>query len=165
MANRSRQFERLNRMRKCVLIVAILIIMLGAVIIFFTVLQHKKSGVSTRPLPEGMLKYNQTVKNLNEGWDNIELGDTYRRAGEYDRAIEAYKRAYEVDSRNGLLSGKLLIETYEKVGQYDEALHIVDDIFLHQHLAPIGVERFEAIRTRLLAAKSQSLQNQSSQSP
>jgi tetratricopeptide (TPR) repeat protein len=99
--------------------------------------------------------FSKTVKALNEGWDDIELGNSYKRAGQYEEAIKAYKKAYEIDSGNRILTGRLIAETYEKLSRYDEAIAMIDEILKTQPLGEYGVEKYTAIRARLLAAKNQ----------
>ncbi len=111
-----------------------------------------KSGLE--PVPNEASQFNRTVKALNEGWDNIGIGETYYRSGQYEEAIQAYKKAYDVDPGNRVLSGDKLIKAYEKLSRYDEAIAVVDEILKNERLAQYGVEQFTAIRTRLLAAKA-----------
>lgn len=158
---------------KIVLLVASFGIVLGVTVIYLgnasssrsklNVSSIDKNGIyvgngqsGLEPASDGASKYAQTVKGLNEGWDNIGVGNSYFQSGQYEKAAEAYKKAYEVDPGNRIFSGKKLIEAYERLSQYDEALAVVDEILKTQPLVEVGVKRFEAIRARLLAAKSQS---------
>jgi len=59
-----------------------------------------------------------------------------------------------VDPGNKLFTGDKLIEAYEKLSLYDEAISLVDEILKTQPLVEYGIERFTAIRARLLAAKA-----------
>ncbi len=97
--------------------------------------------------------YNKTVKALHEGWENIRLGNSYDDAGRYEDAIVAYKKAYEIDPGTRPLSGKKLVEIYEKLSRYDEAIAVVDEILRTRKLAEYGVQKWTAMRARLLAAK------------
>ena len=114
--------------------------------------------------PDEESQFSKTVKALDEGWDNIELGNSYKRVGQYEEAIQAYKKAYEIDPGNRILAGRLVVEAYEKLSQYDEAISMVDEILKTQPLGEYGVKKYSAMRSRLLAAKSQSPQTQPAQS-
>jgi len=83
------------------------------------------------------------------------LGNSYENAGQYEEAAKAYRKAYDVDPGNGLMSGDKLIETYEKLSRYDEALSVVDDILKNQPLGDYGKQQYALTRARLLAAKNQ----------
>lgn len=113
-----------------------------------------KSGLELAP--DEASQFNRTVNALNEGWDNIGIGNSYFQAEQYEEAARAYKKAYEIDSGNRIFSGKKLIGAYEKLFRFDEALAVVEDILKTQPLGDVGIKRFEAIRARLLAAKENS---------
>lgn len=98
--------------------------------------------------------FSKTVEGLSAGWENIRIGNSYDTAGQFEQAMQAYKKAYEIDPGNRLFSGDKLIEAYEKLSQYDEAIALVDEILKTQPLVEYGVAKFTAIRTRLLAAKA-----------
>ena len=53
--------------------------------------------------------------------DNLELGQAYGVAGQYDRAIAQLRRAIELDPANSRAHGPLA-SVYEDMGRYDEAL-------------------------------------------
>ncbi len=108
------------------------------------------------PLQDDQNSYDQTVQNLNTGWENIRLGNRLTREGDLEGALAAYKKAYEVDPGNRLMSGDKLIEAYENLKLYDEAISMVDEIISTQPLVEYGIQRFNTIRARLLAAKNAS---------
>lgn len=116
-----------------------------------------KSGFESPTEKES--QWAKTVNALNQGWEYIRLGNSYDTAGQYQEAIEAYKKAYEADPGNRVFIGDHLIEAYEKTSRYDEAIAVVDEILKTQHLAKKGMDDFSEIRTRLLAAKAQSNQS------
>ncbi len=97
--------------------------------------------------------FRKTTKALHEGWASLREGDSYKRAGRYEKAIEAYRLAYETDPGNRLMSGPCVIETYAKLFQFDAALKIVEDIVVKQHLAKYGQEQYRLLRTRLIRAE------------
>ena len=112
-----------------------------------------RSGLE--PSVDDASQFARTVNGLNEGWNNIRAGNSYYQTGHYEEAVLAYKKAYEVDSGNRIFSGKKLINAYEKLSQYDEALAVTENILKTQPLGDIGIKRFEEIRTHLLTAKNQ----------
>ena len=100
--------------------------------------------------------------NVNYAWDNIELGDQYVKSGDYDSAVEAYKKAYSVKVANRSVSGIILAETYEKLARYDEGIQIINDMIKDNVLNENGITRVNEIKYRLLAAKSQALHTEQS---
>ncbi len=110
-----------------------------------------KSGLESAP--DEASQFNKTVKALNEGWENVRLGDSYKRVGEYEKAIEAYKKAYIIDPGNRVFTGLVLIETYEHLSRYDDALLVLNELSSTQPISEYGVKKYAAIRNRLLAAK------------
>ena len=98
-------------------------------------------------------RWTKTVNALNQGWEWIGIGNSHYVSGQYEEAVEAYKKAHEADPGN-IMAEPLIIEMYEKLYRYDEAINLVDNILKTQSLAPIGVERYTAIRNRLLTTKN-----------
>jgi len=47
-----------------------------------------KSGLE--PVPDEARQFAGTVKALNEGWENVRLGNSYDSAGQYEEAMKAY---------------------------------------------------------------------------
>lgn len=94
----------------------------------------------------------ETVRRLNQGWDLIRRGNEYYIVGQYKEAAAAYEEARIVDPSNYVVDGHV-VDVYEKLGRYDEAIGIVDNI-LKKDLAEIGVKRYTELRARLLAAKA-----------
>lgn len=157
---------------KIILTIGVLVLILGVASLYFVNLNSSQSRPPIRtidnkgnyigdkqsglePASDEASRFAKTVKGLHEGWENIRLGNSYKRAGQYEEAIQAYKKAYDVDPGNRVFSGRKLIETYEKLSRYDEALSVVDEILKNQPLGEYGVEKYTAIRARLLAAKNQ----------
>ena len=98
--------------------------------------------------------FSRAINSLNESWDNIGRGETFYREGKYQEAIAAFKKAYEIDPGNRILSGDKLIKAYEANQQYDEALLIVDDILKTQPLGEYGRQQFKEIRLKLSTQKT-----------
>ncbi len=158
---------------KAILILAGSLLTLILLFIYFTNSRATYSKIAVRSIDENKIyvgdekpglesasdeasSFAKTVEGLNEGWDNIGTGESYYRAGQYEEAVKAYKKAYDVDPGNRTLSGNKLINVYEKLSRYDEAIALVDEILKTQPLVEYGIAKFTAIRTRLLAAKVQS---------
>ena len=112
-----------------------------------------KSGLE--PVSDEASQYTKTVKALHEGWDQIGLGDSYNSVGRYEEAIKAYKRAYEIDPGNRGYSGMILIETYEALSLYDDALRVLDEISKRKPISEYGIKKYAEIRTHLLAVKEE----------
>lgn len=115
-----------------------------------------KSGLE--PVSDDASQFAKTVKGLNEGWENIGLGNSYNNVGQYEEAINAYKRAYDVDPGNRTFIALKLIEVYERAGRYDDALAVLDERSKTKKLSEYGIQEFNIIRVRLLAAKNKSTQ-------
>ncbi len=56
----------------------------------------------------------------------VKIGDIYRKKGEIEKAIEAYKEAFNLDKN--LLYLKTLIDTYKKNGKIEEAIKFLENI-------------------------------------
>lgn len=111
----------------------------------------KKKNEETRK------RFPEAVARLNAGWDQIDLGLGYVKDGNYEKAIEAFKKSYQIDPGNGLTSGDHLIECYERLGRFDEAIAVVDEILKNQPLAEVGVSHYKSLRAKLVSAKSQKI--------
>jgi tetratricopeptide (TPR) repeat protein len=115
-----------------------------------------KSGIE--PVSDEPSRYERTVKALQEGWDYVGIGNSHYQAGRYEEAAEAYKKAYDVDPGNRVFTGLTLIDAYERLSRYDDALSILDELSKTQPISDYGVEKYAAVRARLLAAKNQPAQ-------
>jgi tetratricopeptide (TPR) repeat protein len=157
---------------KVILIVGALLIALAIGLIYFFNLTPSSSKLAVNSIDEKGIfigdgksglesasdeakEFASTVKALNQGWDNIDLGNSYDNAGQYEKAATAYKKAYDADPGNRIFSGRKLIETYEKLSRYDEAITVVDEILKNEQLVDYGIEKYTNIRNRLLAARNQ----------
>lgn len=95
-------------------------------------------------------------------WDNIHLGNVNFKAKNYEEAAKHYKKALEIDTwtGGGGVAGKYLVESYEVIGRYDEALESLDYMVKRFYKTENGEwktkhaqEFYEATRTRLLRQK------------
>ena len=113
----------------------------------------------------------KVFKNVDYVWDYIESGGKYQRSGELGLAAQEYLKGYrgslgkEVPISPGqAVAGMRLIEVYELLGRFDDGLQIVNELDKKYANGEYGHQKMQDMRSRLLAAKSQALQNQQAQS-
>ena len=100
---------------------------------------------------------NSVLKDINDASDHIHNGNEYVKSGQYERAIEAYKKAYAYSENlpDGTMAGIMLIEVYEKMGRYDDGIALINEIDEKYYKSEYGHQKAATIRARLLAAKNQ----------
>ncbi len=98
--------------------------------------------------------------DISEAWNYIGQGDLMMKASNFPKAIDAYKQAYAKQDYVGPLPGLRLIEAYESNEQFDQALILLDELAKKYHFKENkhGLQKFDDIRSRLLAAKAQAAQ-------
>lgn len=94
-------------------------------------------------------------------WNEVHEANSLKKAGRLAEAAEHYKRAFygpsndiEMITPERGMAAFDLIDTYEKLGRYDEALavlDILDEKFVH---GEYGVKKSNEIRSRLITAKA-----------
>ena len=105
-------------------------------------------------------KPKQIYQEINYVWDQIHMGNGAKKAGRLTEAVEYYKKAFDglssdmkiITPERGL-GAKYLIETYENLGQYDEALEVLGTLDKKFYKGEYGLKESTEIRARLLAAK------------
>ena len=103
---------------------------------------------------------NPVLRDINYAWDNIDAGNRFYNAGQYEQAVEAYKKSYAIKTTPaGAFSGLRLIESYEKLGRFDEALAIIEDLEKNNFKGEKGLQKAAQLRAQLLAAKNQLVSN------
>lgn len=99
-------------------------------------------------------QYDEQVKAVHGAWENIRLGDSYSKSGNYEDASEAYKKAYVIGEK--AVSGLLLAMTYEKLHRHDDGIILLNQMIQNGELSEKGIQNANEIKSRLLAAKTQS---------
>ena len=101
-------------------------------------------------------------QEINYVWDQIRMGNEAKKEERFADASEFYKNAFSGTSGNMKiitpergLGAKYLIETYEKLERYDEALVILAVLDENFYKGEFGLKESIEIRNRLLAAKAQ----------
>ena len=105
------------------------------------------------------------IKNIDEAWEYIELGNQGMLAGDYNGAVAYYDKAYGLDKGSAAVSGFHLAEAYEKLNRYVDAIAILDDMIVNNRLSKLGTQDANELKARLLTAKAQAAQNAQSQTP
>ena len=106
-------------------------------------------------LSEKRAKYAKAVNAQNESWDDIESGDAYIRSGDNEKAALSYEKAYVIGFSNQHVSGMELARTYEKLGRYDEAIALLNQMMEKKQLSEAGIQTAQELISRLNIAKNQ----------
>lgn len=102
---------------------------------------------------ERVQKHQKDIRAVDVAWEKKAAGDDHFKSGEYELAVQAYLVAYQQNTFSKTMIGYKLIESYEKLYRYDDALAILDDM-VDKKWSPQGLEKADKIRTRLLAEKN-----------
>ena len=98
-------------------------------------------------------QYQREIQEDDTAHDHIRQGDLLARQGQLAGAAEEYKKAYSIGGISRAVSGTLLAQTYEKLGQYDEASTLLNQMIEKRQLSETGIQDAKAMISRLLAAK------------
>ena len=83
--------------------------------------------------------------------------NSYLKEGKMELAADAFKKSYA--SKKYAITGFDLVETYEKLDRYDDAIAVLDNMVKNHETNERGIQKANEIRARLLAAKNQSVQS------
>jgi len=100
-------------------------------------------------------EHNQALRAIDQASSFEREGDQYFKLAQYEEAVEAYKKSYSI--KGGLseaTSGLLLVQTYEKLGRYDEGITLLDQMIEKHQLSQKGIQNANEIKVRLLTAKA-----------
>ncbi len=100
-------------------------------------------------------RHDQDVKIIHKTGDFIRLGGEYSKKGLHEEAIDAYEKAYSLDRGFRAVSGLLLASEYEKLGQYDKGISLLDQMIQNGELSKNGVKNANALKSRLLLSKKE----------
>lgn len=110
---------------------------------------------------------NRVDQEIDYAWAQMHTARTYEKEGKLVEAAEYYKKGFyglSGDMENIIpgrsMCAKYLIDVYQKLGRYDEALKILDLLERKVFTSEFGKKRAAEIRTRLLAAKNQPIPDQ-----
>lgn len=93
---------------------------------------------------------NWSIKGFSQesdyGYCNVEesLGNSYRRSGNYKEAAEHYKKAFESFCYSRMTMGFSLIDTFEALKQYKDAIFVADEIISQGIVSQKGIENLTA---------------------
>ena len=148
------------------------------VVIVFGPLFNSKKSVLAEANSNQIENFNNDLNNASNYWAHNKLGSAYFRDGDYENAVNEYKKAIEVienlpgdkwpnlkkedvDRMNQqtriaaqIFSRYGLIEALEKTEKYEEALHNVEWLMQHQQVK--GKE--ELLKQKLEGMKQSLLQ-------
>lgn len=105
--------------------------------------------------PDHVSEYWKQAKGIDDAWENIGIGNSYYQTGDYEKALGSYSKAYAMDTGSRTFIGFKLIETYEKLKRYDDALAVLGDI-VNPNWSQKGIQKASETRARLLTAKENS---------
>ena len=123
------------------------------------------SSAAESPRADSKDRYHNDIENLNRYWLHIHAAREYMDANNYDKSKIEYEEAIKASRSNGdvWMARALIKDMYVKSGQTDHAVNEIDWLYQHNPRSDVRQE-LSLERSRLLAAKSQSFQNQPSQS-
>ncbi|GEM_PF-4391130 len=160
---RTREFMK----KKPTLILIVPLIVVSTILIFVNHQTREKKTVTVQKIdgkgifvgapnmvPRAESKQEQITREVAYAWDNISAGENYFASGQYEQAVVAFKKAYAVEMGSQALSGFKLAETYEKLGSYDEAIALLDNMIAKRQLSALGVQDANEMKSRLLAASA-----------
>jgi len=102
----------------------------------------------------GESKLDKMNKEIDDSWGNIRLGNQYSKEGQYEKAAEAFSKAYLPRHGEKALAGFKLAETYEKLNRYDDAIIQLKQMIQNRELSELGIQDAKGMISRLLAAKA-----------
>lgn len=112
-------------------------------------------------------KPKQIYQEIDYVWEQVHMAGVSEKQGKLDEAAEHYKKGFyglSSDMENitpeRSMCATYLIDVYQKLGRYDEALAILDILEAKVFRGEFGIKRGAEIRARLLAAKNQAATNQ-----
>ncbi len=96
--------------------------------------------------------YWNDVANIHKAGEKIREGNEYFKIADYEAAA-AYEQAYEFGDKP--VGGFKLADTYEKLGQNDRAISLLENMIQKQQLSKLGIQDAKEMIDRLLTAKAQ----------
>ncbi len=100
-------------------------------------------------------EHDRAVKAIHEAANYERMGDESRRAGDLKSAAMYYEKAYLTDRGSRGVTGFLLAQAYEELGQYGKAVEVLDEMMKDRILSEHGIQKANDMKARLLTAKNQ----------
>lgn len=97
-------------------------------------------------------RYEADVKAIEDAHKYRMEGYEFAKLGQMTQAADAFKKAYELERSAD--SAFLLAETYERLGRYDDAIAVLDNMVNNRETNEYGVEKASAMKARLVTSKS-----------
>ena len=133
--------------------IAILAFVVLGVTVFFLMRKSQNKSAETTTVIEKRIEAHQTdVAMLNKQWTIIHEATRLRKNWKIEEAIALYRHAANIGDPS--TPRLILLEIYEKIGRYDEALVIVDWLLKNDQNEQGRIETLK-IKMRLLDKKSQ----------
>ena len=85
-------------------------------------------GERTRLEGPGDLEPRSFPDEKSYAWRLMEQGNNFLVAGRFEEAVVAFAKCYEVPGPTRVLSGFKLVEAEEKLGRWDEAIAVLEDM-------------------------------------
>ncbi len=115
-----------------------------------------------KTVPQWIIERNQAGRDnywkdaaaIHSAAEKIRTGNDYSHSAKYEEA--AYEQAYAIGGGFRGVSGLHLAETYEKMGQFDKAISLLNNMILKGQLSETGAQMARLMVSRLEASKIQS---------
>lgn len=99
-------------------------------------------------------EHQKRLRAIDEASKSMMNGDRFFRQGEFEKAAEAYEKSYAADPGSRHVSGQDLARTYEKLGRYDDAIKLLNQMIENKEMNEFGVKIARAHIARLEALKA-----------
>lgn len=98
---------------------------------------------------QGVEEYERDIKAMDLAHNYTMMALNSRKAGSYEEAIQYHKKAYDVYPPGRSTVRIDLVETYELMGKYEEAITTIDIILEERYLSEWGKKAALAMRQKL----------------
>lgn len=94
-------------------------------------------------------EYENTIKAMDEAHKYTTIALNYRKAGRYEEAIQYHKKAYDIYPAGRSTSSIDLVETYELMRRYHDAIAVIENMLKEGYLNELGQKEAMAMKEKL----------------